>query len=148
MGPVPPPYYGFYAYGGGGGSGGVGPVPPPYYGGGASLPDNPISDAIISAQLLGSSGDLYFEITAGGEAYASNASVLLNASSVQRGEAKAPVLTLVLDTTGAVTEVTVPCQPSEISTLTPAGCALTTNYGRLGEVSARARITYTTFGLG
>jgi hypothetical protein len=97
-------------------------------------PPSPLADASVTAQLLSSTGDLYFAVASGGNGYDSNASVSLNASSIALGEAQPPVLSLSIDGNGAIAGVTVPCQPSDIETLTPDGCALTTSYGKLGEV--------------
>ena len=91
------------------------------------------NDASMSAQLLGSSGDLYFSVMHGGEGYNANSTAVhLNASSIATGAARAPMLTVVIDGS-TLTGVSIPCQPSEITTLTPPGCAQTLNYGRLGE---------------
>ena len=109
------------------------------------------SDAELTAQLLGASGDLYFTVDWSGTGYLENATASLNGNSIGRGEAIAPVIQLLFDDSDGVTGVSVPCQPSdEECSLTPSlcaqRCALTTNYGRLGEFEfTQGRLMYGTW---
>ena len=96
-------------------------------------PSGPVyTDAVLGAQLLGSSGDLYLTVTSGGTGYTDSDTLVLNSTAIALNLATAPTLSFV-HASNAITSLLIPCQDSEVTSIVPRGCARANNYGRLGE---------------
>ena len=67
-------------------------------------------NAAVGAQLLGSSGDLYFTVQSGGSGYDGNVTTIsINSTTIALGTGVAPNLQLTFSSTGALESVSVPC---------------------------------------